>query len=193
MNQLSDHQIVEFLQSGNSQAQNTAMRQLYKDYYRMIAKLVLDNSGSDDSVKEIFQNGIIVFFNKVKQSDFELNSTCKTFLYAICKNLWLSELRKNKRQTPLQTQHQEIASEENIAVSLEVTEQQQLLLQLLEKTGDECKKILLRYYYYRLRIKQIQEELNLTSEQVVKNKKGKCIAKLRKMIADNPGYEKMLK
>lgn len=193
MNQLSDRQIVEHLQSGNSQAQNTALRQLYKDYYRMIAKLILDNSGSEDSVKEIFQNGIIVFFNKVKQSDFELKSTCKTFLYAICKNLWLNELRKKKRQTPLHNQHQKIASEENIAQTLEETEQQQLLLQLLEKTGDECKKILLRYYYYRLRIKQIQEELNLTSEQVTKNKKGKCIAKLRKMIAENPGYEKMLK
>ena len=142
MSQLSDLQIVQYLQSGNSQEQNLALRHLYKDYYRMVAKLVLDNSGSEESVKEIFQNGIIVFFNKVKQKDFILNRSCKTFLYAICKNLWLNELRKNKRQSPLEQQHQEIASDENFAQVLETTEQQQLLLQLLDKTGDECKKIL---------------------------------------------------
>lgn len=193
MSQLTDQQVIEHLQSGSTAQQNLALRQLYRDGYRMIAKLVLSNSGDEAAAKEIFQKGLIAFFNKAKQADFKLSSTCKTFLYAICKNLWLSHLRKEKRQTPLLQQHQNIAADDDVIAAIETTEKQQLLLSLLEKIGEECKSILLRYYYYRMRIRQIQQELNLTSEQVVKNKKGKCMAKLRKLISENPGYETILK
>ena len=172
MSQLTDQQLIAYIQSGDSKQQDIALRQLYRLHYLSVVKLVLDNNGTKEDATEIFQSGMIIFFNKAKQPAFELTSTSKTYLYAICKNIWYESLRKRKRNAPLEATYENIASNENISADLELNERSQLLLHLVEQLGSECQQILVRFYYYRQKIRQIQEELGQTSEQVVKNKKG---------------------
>ena len=193
MKQLSDEIIIQYLQSGEKGLQNKALRQLYSAYYGLAEQIIVKNSGTLEDVPDVFQNGLIVFYNKAKQPDFQLSSSIKTFLYSICRNLWLMELRKSNRNTTLKEQHEFIPTQESIFETLVVNEQKQLIVQLLKKMGESCQKVLEMFYFRKMKMAQIQKSMNYGSEQVAKNKKRTCMLKLRKMIMENPNYIKELR
>lgn len=193
MKELPDQQILDYLQSGQDALQNRALRYLYKAYYGLIENMILKNSGSHDDVPDVFQNGLIVFFNKTKEPGFQLSSTLKTYLYSICRNLWLMEIRKNKRNRPLEDQHEFIPIEEDNFETLVINEKKELMMALLQKMGESCRKVLIQFYYKKMRMAQIKDAMNYNSEQVAKNKKRSCMQKLRKMVMDNPNYVNALK
>ena len=57
------------------------------------------------------------------------------------------------------------------------------LMQVVESLGDTCKKILLAFYYENLAIKDILQTLDYENEQVVRNKKYKCLKQLEQLLA----------
>jgi DNA-directed RNA polymerase specialized sigma24 family protein len=63
----------------------------------MILQLVINNNGDEDEAKDIYQEAIIVLYNKVKRGDFELSSKLKTYIYSICRRLWLKRLKATKQ------------------------------------------------------------------------------------------------
>ncbi|MEM9916822.1 MAG: sigma-70 family RNA polymerase sigma factor [Bacteroidota bacterium] len=191
MKKYSDSDIISMLQSGDRALQDAAFRHLYHCYFGLIESLIVRNSGQAHEVKDVFHDGLIVLFNKVKTADFSLSSTLKTYLYAICRNLWLLKLKKQKREVVLEDTHERMQVEESHFQTLVETERKALVRSMIESLGRECQQILELYYYRRLKMVQIQQTLGLVSEQVVKNKKGKCLRKLRENVA--PAYRRLLK
>jgi DNA-directed RNA polymerase specialized sigma24 family protein len=59
------------------------LNRLYTSYFPMVLQLVLKNNGNKDDAKDLFQESIIVLYNKVKGGNFELNSKLKTF-FVLC-------------------------------------------------------------------------------------------------------------
>ncbi|MEO1518469.1 MAG: sigma-70 family RNA polymerase sigma factor [Bacteroidota bacterium] len=182
MKNYSDSDIISMMQSGDSGSQDRAFRFLYQQYYGLIESLVVRNSGRSEEVKDIFHDGLIVFFNKAKRSDFSLTSSLKTYLYAVCRNLWLLKLKRQKREVVLEDTHEHIQIEQSHFQTLVQTERKELVQQFLGQLGEECRQILELYYYRKLKMVQIQQSLGLVSEQVVKNKKGKCLRRLRENL-----------
>src|SRR5437879_11837482 len=73
------------------------MKRLYVAYFAMVLQLIINNSGTPDDAKDIYQEAIIVLYNKIKKGDFELNSKLKTFIYSVCRRLWLKRLNQMNR------------------------------------------------------------------------------------------------
>jgi DNA-directed RNA polymerase specialized sigma24 family protein len=71
---------------------DSVLKKLYLAYFPMVLQLVLNNNGDEDEAKDIYQEAIIVLYNKVKRGDFELSSKLKTYIYSICRRLWLKRL-----------------------------------------------------------------------------------------------------
>jgi len=65
--------------------------------------------------------------------------------------------------------------------------------EVMQRLGTNCLKILRSYYYDNLSIKEILEQLDYENEQVVRNKKYKCLKELDKMIGENPTLKTTLK
>jgi RNA polymerase sigma factor (sigma-70 family) len=193
MEDCTDSAIIEDLRSGIASRQDRAFRCLYRTYFEMIDRMVCNNSGNTDDTKDIFQDAVLVFFNMIKKPDFQATSALKTLFYSICRNKWLMELRKRKRTQQLEEEHQFIPVEASVFSSLVLDERKQLIVQLLGKLGAECAKILDFYYFRKLKMKEIQAQLKLVSEQVVKNRKSRCMKNLRTMVGNNPQIEAMLK
>ena len=57
---------------------------------------------------------------------------------------------------------------------------------LLADLGDSCRKILELFYYENLSMKEIVSHLHYENEQVVRNKKYKCLQQLTDQIKQNP-------
>jgi len=56
------------------------------------------------------------------------------------------------------------------------------LMRTIDSLGETCKKILLAFYYENLAVKDILQNLQYENEQVVRNKKYKCLKQLEQMI-----------
>ena len=91
MIKLTDQQIVDQLKNGDTKA----FKALYADFEK-ITSFVTQNSGKEEDAKDFFHETLIVFYEKIKNDEFELKSKLSTYLYSVCKNLWLYNLRSNK-------------------------------------------------------------------------------------------------
>ncbi len=152
----------------------------------------MTNSGTLEQAKDVFQDGIIVLFNRVRWGDFLLTGTLKGYLYTICRNLWLMKLRTAGREPTLESHHERIPLEDDLFKSLESTERQRLIAGLLGKLGEDCHHIFDLFYYQKLSMSKIMDAFGLGSEQAAKNKKAQCLGKLREMVMTSNFYKTAL-
>ena len=148
------------------------MTALYQNLYGGVARFVLNNSGTEEDAKDIFQEGLIVLYEKVSVPDFVQTSSLKTFLHAICRNLWLKRLRRSsRRETSVgEIQLLPIADWEDAHREDQQEEQKELVQQLL-----------VLFYYERRSMQEIANLLGLSNDRVAKNKKARCMNKLREL------------
>jgi len=92
----NDREIIEGLRHGNDNVLNF----IYKNYYGAVRNLVLNSFGSEEQARDIFQEVIIVIYNKLQDSNFKITSSFFTFFYAVVKNTWL-DFRKRKKTNPI--------------------------------------------------------------------------------------------
>jgi RNA polymerase sigma factor (sigma-70 family) len=183
MTDISDKQILTGLRSSSTQTANQALRKLYYREYSTISRLVLNNNGNQEDVADLFQDAIIVLYEKVRVDSFELQSSLRTYLYAISKRLWLNKLRSRKQHLSIEDNNvDQISIPPSVMEVLVKDEQSEIIAQLLEQVGNDCKEILSLYYFKRLRMKEIADVLGLAQEQGAKNKKSRCLKKLRQLV-----------
>lgn len=181
MPQYTDEELIGLLKSTQEQERNKAFYYMYEKLYGSIARYVVDNSGSEEDAKDIFQDGLIVLYEKVIHPNFVFTSTLHTYLFAVCKNLWLKRLRKaSKREIP----NDNIAQLpiEDLVFEDPLEEQKMELSRLMQDLGEGCREILILFYFRRLSMKEIAATINLANEKVAKNKKARCLAKLRALF-----------
>lgn len=176
-----DLHIIDELKAGRSSAYET----LYKEYFGMVRHFVQHNSGDETEAGDVFQDAIIVLFEKVQQADFTLTATLKTYLYSVSRNIWLKRLREKKPTTVLRE------FESPVEVELEekeLTERQLTIVeQCMEKLGDPCKTLLHKFYFLKESMQEIAAALNYTNAQNAKNQKYKCLQRLRKLALEAAG------
>ena len=49
----------------------SVLKRLYLAYFPMVLQLIINNNGNEDDAKDIYQEAIIILYNKVKEGDFE--------------------------------------------------------------------------------------------------------------------------
>ena len=90
---MNETEIFERICKGDEKA----LEFLYKKYYRMMTKLVITNSGTEDEARDVYQDALIVFWQKATSGNLVLTSKMSTYIYSICQNLWRKELDRKKR------------------------------------------------------------------------------------------------
>jgi len=117
-----------------------------------------------------------------------MEASIKTFLVSVARNIWFNELKKRERSDHREKVY-ELArdqKEDDVGFQISDLERRRQLKDLIHQLGDSCKKILLLYYYEDLSMKEIVEHLPYENEQVVRNKKYKCLQSLTGLIKSNP-------
>lgn len=174
---------------------DASLKYLYRSHYEFLGRYVVSNNGDWDYAQDIFQEVMVAFINLVKAGKFRGESSIKTFLYSLNKNIWLNELKKRGRAQVREMKY-ETASEKTeygINTALEAREANAGLLKVMDELGETCKKILLLYYYENQSMKEILTSFNYENEQVVRNKKYKCLKRLEELLANNKSLYHQLK
>ncbi len=160
-----------------------SLETIYLENFPMIAKMVMQNNGSEDDAKDIFQEAMIVLYEKVQEGGFVLSSRLKTFLYAVCRRLWLKKLQSSALNGPIFEELEETtAAEDALEAHLERDQQFRQMEEAMGKIGEPCKTILEDYYIHRQSMQEIAERFGYTNAENAKNQKYKCLMRLKKLF-----------
>ncbi len=187
-----DNYTIEELLDGIKNKNNTILKLVYKEYFPLIRSFILQNSGSEDDAKDIFQEAIIAIYKKSSDFDFEITSSFKTFLYSICRQLWLKQLRNRKiHLNNIVEITERIEFDNEVDESLDDSLEKRLFRKHFNALNKECQK-LLRLAMQKVQAKDIARLMGY-SEQFVRNRKYRCKGMLAKLIKDDPEYIAMNK
>lgn len=182
----SDQQYIDALLNNDAHLLN----ELYVKYSGKIKSMIMKNNGTEDDAADIFQESLIDIYNKAKNNSFILTCPLDAFIYMVCKNKWLNELRKrkNSRVTFTDTEQYNISDDSFKEASLlfNQTERGNLLLSKLSEMGDACKK-LLELSWSGKPMEEVAALLN-NSYGYVRKKKSECMAKLISMVKQSPQF-----
>ncbi|MEP6748545.1 MAG: sigma-70 family RNA polymerase sigma factor [Bacteroidota bacterium] len=189
----TDAALLQILRSDASP--DDAIRFLYHTQFNITVAYIKQNNGNDEDAQDIFQELILVFIELVKKNKFRGESSVSTFLYALTRNIWLNELKKRGRSKLRDEKFDRQQSDTDVDVSQYIMhrEMKNALMQLVHNLGETCKKILLAFYFDELPMKEILVATAYENEQVVRNKKYKCLKQLEQIIAARPELAKNLK
>ncbi len=171
------------LLEGLAREDKDAIEKIYRDNYNVIQSLILNNSGTADDAADIFQESMIVLFEKSKSPDFELSCQIKTYLYSVSRRLWLKRLQQIQRFTRQSEDFEQVVPVEE---ELELQEKRQNDFSIMEnamtKIGEPCKSLLEAYYIQKKQMQQIATEFGYTNADNAKTQKYKCLVRLKKLF-----------
>ena len=159
---LNDKEILDCIRKG----ENTKILQLlYEKILPKICKYICKNSGTEEDAFDIFQDGVMIFYNYVISGKFNEKYEIAGFLYTVCKNLWINKIRHD--QLLLRIIIEERESEER---------------RLLAELGEKCRQLLQLVFYYQLTTREICDKMGFANEDTLKTKKYKCKQRLLEII-----------
>ncbi|WP_140939146.1 RNA polymerase sigma factor [Sphingobacterium lumbrici] len=182
--EISDLEIIAGVAKGESSAINT----IYTQFFPSVARMIVNNNGSDEEAKDIFQEAVMVLYDRVTQQDFELKSKLKTFLYAVSRRLWLKQLNRKGSSTntsDISDYEDLLHVEEDIEKHVEIESKFTQMESALEQLGEPCKTILNDFYIANLSMQEICEKFGYTNTDNVKTQKYKCLQRLKKLFFNN--------
>jgi RNA polymerase sigma factor (sigma-70 family) len=168
---MNETEIFERICKGDEKA----LELLYKKYYRMMTKLVITNSGTEEEARDVYQDALIVFWQKATSGNLVLTSKMSTYIYSICQNLWRKELDRKKR----------LSNEEkdgSVTLDTETSEREKIIAKCIDQLDSTCKKVLMYYYFEEMSMQDIADKLGFANTDTAKTKKYKCKKKLDDLV-----------
>lgn len=181
---LSDDELLRGLASGSDEA----LAQLYRRYFPMVLHFVSGNSGSEDEAKDIYQETLIVLYEKVRSGSFELHCLLKTYIYSVSRRLWLKQLAYKNRFVVNDIENQVTDSAAIGQMSDDLTDHEErdrqfeLMADSLDRLGEPCRTLLEDFYIRHLSMQDITEKFGYTNADNAKTQKYKCLMRLKRFF-----------
>lgn len=160
-----------------------AIESIYKENYNMIQAFILNNNGTYDDARDIFQEAMITLYEKAKSESFVLTCQIKTYIYSVCRRLWLKRLQQMGRYISAGENVEETVPVED---DIEIHEKRNAEFAIMERAmgslGEPCKSLLDAYYVQKKGMTEIAAEFGYTNADNAKNQKYKCLMRLKKLF-----------
>lgn len=149
----------------------------------MVVNLICTNNGSEQEAKDVYQEAVLAFYQKVQQPEFVLTCKIKTYLYAVCRRLWLKRLAEKKRfHGNIEESESFLGIEEEMADIVEKEKRFDTMSRAMEGLGEPCLSIIKDFYIHDLSMEVIGGKFGYTNADNAKNQKYKCLQRLKKLF-----------
>ncbi len=171
------------LLEGLAANETSAIETIYRENYSVIQSFIVKNNGYPDDARDIFQEAMIILFEKAKSDSFVLSCQIKTYLYSVCRRLWLKKLQKQNRYNPSIEMIQEtVPVDEEIEMHKKRNDDFLLMEKALLKIGEPCKSLLEAFYIQKKTMPEIAVSFGYTNSDNAKTQKYKCLVRLKKIF-----------
>ncbi|HRH48474.1 MAG TPA: sigma-70 family RNA polymerase sigma factor [Panacibacter sp.] len=185
-----DTKYIEALVNNNTEL----LSEIYTRFAGKIKLLVLQNAGSETDADDIMQDALVAIYHKAVTGNFMLTCPFEAFLYTICKNLWLMQLRKKSRQPVTNSGDAQYETGTDVFKEAEAVinnnKRRLLLEKKFEQLGEGCRKVL-ELAWSGKPLDEVAALLNNTYAYIRK-KKSECMGKLSALIKQSPEYKTLL-
>lgn len=165
---------------------------IYKEFFPIVRFLVTENGGTAEDAEDIFQDGIIIIYGKINTNQLTLTSSFKTYMYSVCRNLWLQKLSKRKAIFDKLTDIEEFIDIPKSALqdaTIAETEMHRLIQIHFLSMPEDCQKVL-KLFVKNIPLREIAAIMGYKTEKYAKTRKFLCKKELKKRIADDPRSQK---
>lgn len=171
------------LLKGLAQNDRKSIETIYKLFYNMVQSLIINNNGSADDARDIFQETVIVLYEKAKTGTFELNCQLKTYVYSVSRRLWLKKLQQQQKYLPTVNGLEEtVPVEEELESHSQLNAEFQIMEKALLHLGEPCRSLIEAFYLQKKNMTDIAGHFGYTNADNAKNQKYKCLMRLRKLF-----------
>jgi len=155
------------------------LTQLYRRAFPAVRQYVLQGGGRDQDAQDVFQDALVVFYEKVMAGTLVLTAEPGTYLVAVARHLWQREATRRARHphTGLEAVESEVTDEAPAAEAAPLSVQAQLA-----QLGEKCRSILLAFYYFGQPLGQIAATHGYRSVRSATVQKFKCLERLRTAV-----------
>jgi RNA polymerase sigma factor (sigma-70 family) len=177
--EINEQLLLRGLANNDSKAIDT----IYKDNFSMVQAFILNNNGTYDDARDIFQEAMITLYERAKSDSFVLTSQIKTYIYSVCKRLWLKRLQQMGRYVATGEGLEETIP---VEMDMEFHEKRNVEFTIMERAlnslGEPCKSLIEAYYIHKKGMADIASEFGYTNADNAKNQKYKCLMRLKKLF-----------
>jgi RNA polymerase sigma factor (sigma-70 family) len=179
--EINEQLLLRGLAANDTKAAET----IYKQNFNTIQTLIVNNNGTYDDARDIFQEAMIILYEKAKLSDFVLMSKIGTYLYSVCKRLWLKRLQHQSKYY-VHSLNESVEEMVPVEEDIELMERKNVEFSIMERAlsslGEPCKSLLEAYYLQKKDMLAITEMFGYTNADNAKNQKYKCLLRLKKLF-----------
>jgi len=185
----SDEAIIEGLRL----RKENIIKYVYKEYFSMTRHLIINNSGTGQDAEDVFQDVLVIVYNRIMIDQLELNSTFKTFFYSVCRNIWMQQLEKRKKFKNEFVDFETITEipEQTIEEIYDIEKKKNKLYQLhFLNMSDDCQKVI-QLFLKKISLREIANIMGYKTEKYAKTRKFDCKEELKTRILNDPNYLKL--
>lgn len=185
MKDSKDRNILEGILNHDPEVINS----LYRHCFPKIEKMVLRNGGDNGNAKDIFQDAMIIIYRKICNNDLSLSCRLSTYIYAICKNLWIQDKRGGKYILNSPVEEFDMVSDAG-----PVNDYEQKIMEIFDRQfarlSKDCQRILQMHFKGR-KIEDIRKALNYSNIHHAMDRKYRCKSSLIKKIMNDPEFKEL--
>lgn len=157
-------------------------------------RLVMSNSGTREDGEDIFQRCILAIVEKAQNDSLSLRAKVSTYIYQVCRNLWLNELRNRGIRPQLTMINDEVltnisAHVEEIVLQDRRNNEAILFHEKFSLLGDKCQSIL-SLFFQNISLPDIAEQLGYEYGSV-RTTKTNCVKKLTSLIQNDQRFDEL--
>lgn len=155
----------------------------------MAKSIVISKNGNENDAADVFQDALITMYENINNGKFRGASGLKTYLYAIIRNYWVSRSKKTMKVSGIEPLNDVSDEDPWVPVFDEKEDMSGLLEQVFNGIGEGCRQLLILFYYHRISMKEITQQMSFSNEQSAKVQKYKCMQKLMRLLDENAGLK----
>ena len=148
------------------------------------------NNGTEEAARDIFQEAILIIFKKVKSDNLSLSASFFTYLYAVCRNLWLKRLEKKGKMRVTDSEIPELKDESDWEMVIEEEERFRLFRSKFQSLSENCQQ-LLSLFFKKTSMKEIVDIMGFSSVQYAKKRKFQCKEHLVALVRSDVRFKNL--
>lgn len=181
---MKDEIIIRSIKEGS---RKDYLKELYKRTLPKVRTYILRNSGNHADVEDVFQDGVIILVQKVKDGSFNPDYSIDGFIYSVCRNLWINKAKVAAR-TNLKEELPDVLSNNDRDQLGDMISEEKLnvVKEVFSMLGEGCEKLLRLTIIQEYSMKEVVEELGYANTNMAKTYNYRCRLRLLKLFEEKP-------
>jgi DNA-directed RNA polymerase specialized sigma24 family protein len=150
---------------------------LYKKAFPATAKYISKMGGSFDEAKDVFQDALVIYYEKTVAAKLNPDTNDTAYLVGIAKHLWIKRYKEGSKHVAL----------DGIDITVNESEENPSntrLMHFLQTAGKKCMELLKSFYYDQLPLADAATLFGFSGVRSATVQKYKCLEKVRETIKE---------